>query len=306
MRRAVVLGLVVLVAAAGGIAFFKLRKADTAPSIPVDEAADKSRITSFWELYTRAGALRTQGQFEPAAAAYRQALTLDPAHEDSLYYLATCLYEMGEYGEAESELRKLLRLNPESGRAWGQLGRLLSSRAPGAPTDLAAARQAFERQLAINREQVGPLLELGCLELNQGNLKRAEATFRTAAVSGSPEAKFLAGYVLFLEKRPEEARKFFRSVLEAYWADRKAVAQGVLSEGDVLPVADKPLTAPQRAALQSAHFLYWMDLDQGTSPDEALKSLRLRDGSAPPALPVIVESSGCSGGRTQEGSSDFR
>ena len=305
MRRAVLLALALFVALAG-ITLFKFRRAETERSVTAGEAAAKSRVTSFWEVYNRAGSLRTQGQFGAAATAYRQALTIDPDHEDSLYYLATCLYEMGEYGEAESELRKLIRLNPESGRAWGQLGRLLSSRAPGAPTDLAAARQAFERQLAINREQVGPLLELGCLELNQGNLKRAEATFRTAAVSGSPEAKFLAGYVLFLEKRPTEARKFFRSVLEAYWADRKAAAQGVLSEGDVLPVADKPLTAPQRAALQSAHFLYWMDLDQGTSPDEALKSLRLRGGSAPPALPVIVESSGCSGGRTLEGSSDFR
>ena len=304
MRRAVLLALALFVALAG-ITLFKFRRAETERSVTAGEAAAKSRVTSFWEVYNRAGSLRAQGQLGPAATAYRQALTLNPHHEDSLYYLATCLYEMGEYREAESELRKLIRLNPESGRAWGQLGRLLSSRAPGAPTDLAAARQAFERQLAINREQVGPLLELGCLELNQGNLKRAEATFRTAAVSGSPEAKFLAGYVLFLEKRPMEARKFFRSVLESYWADRKAVAQGVLSEGDVLPVADKPLTSPQRAALQSAHFLYWMDLDQGTSPDEALKSLRLRGGSAPPALPVLVESSGCSGGRTQEGSSDF-
>lgn len=289
MRRAVVLGLVVLVAVAGGITFFKLRKADTARSIPGEAAADKSRITSFWELYTRAGGLRTQGQFESAAAAYRQALSIDPAHEDSLYYLATCLYEMGEYGEAESEVQKLLRLNPESGRAWGQLGRLLSSRAPGAPTDPAAARQAFERQLSINREQMGPLLELGGLELNQGNLERAETTFRTAAASGSPEAKFLAGYVLFLEKRPEEARKFFRTVLEAYWADRKTAAQGVLSEGDVLPEPGKPLTALQRAALRSALFSYWVDLESGSAPQQALEALHLPNSSAVPPLRLARE-----------------
>lgn len=289
MKRPLVWGIAAFLAAATVIAVLKSRAPEAAPSGSGAQAAAQSRLASFWESYHRAGTLRTQGQFGPAATAYRQALGIDPNHEDSLYYLATSLSEMGEYGEAESELRKLIRLNPESGRAWGQLGRLLSSRAPGAPTDLAAARQAFERQLSINREQVGPLLELGSLELNQGDLRRAEATFRTAVASGSPEAKFLAGYVLFLEKRPEEARKFFRSVLEAYWADRRATAQGVLSEGDVLPAPGKPLTALQRAALRSALLSYWVDLESGAPPQHALEVLHLPGVVAVPPLLLAKE-----------------
>ncbi len=284
MKRSLLWGIALFLAAAGGITVLRFRQPEATRAVNGEEATAKSRVAFFWETYNRAGVLRTQGEFAPAAAAYRQTLGIDPNHEDSLYYLATCLYEMGEYEAAEAELRKLIQVNPESGRAYGQLGRLLSSRAPGAPTDLAAAREAFERQLVIYREQAGPLLELGTLELNQGDLTRAEAAFRTAVALGSPEAKFLTGYVLYLQKRPAEARSFFRSVLEAYWADRKSAAQGVLSEGDVLPAAGKPLTALQRAALQSALFSYWVDRESGAMPQQALQALHLHDVPAAPSL----------------------
>lgn len=292
MKRTLLWSLAVFLAAVvGSITMLKFRNPEATRTINAEAAAAKSRVTFFWETYNRAAVLRTQGEFAPAATAYRQALGIDPNHEDSLYYLATCLYEMGEYEAAEAELRQLIRLNPESGRAYGQLGRLLSSRAPGASTDLAAAREAFERQLVIYREQAGPLLELGTLELNRGELARAEATFRTAVALGSPEAKFLTGYVLFLEQRPAQARSFFRSVLEAYWADRRSAAKGVLSEGDVLPAADKPLTALQRAALQSALFSYWVDLDSGVLAARAIEALHLPDVPATPSLLLASENS---------------
>ena len=282
MKRPLLWGVALFLVAAGSITVFKLRGPEDSRPLDANQAAHQSRVTLFWETYNRAGVLRTQGQYGSAATAYRRALSINPEHEDSLYYLATCLYEMGDYEAAQAELRKLIRLDPESGRAYGQLGRLLSSRAPGAPTDLAAARQAFQRQLAIYREQAGPLLDLGRLELNQGNLPAAESSFRTAIALGSPEAKFLTGYVLFLQKRPVEAREFFHSVLEAYWADRRAAARGVLSEGDVLPAPGKPLTPLQRSALRSALFSYWADVESGTAPQQALEALHLREAALPP------------------------
>jgi Flp pilus assembly protein TadD len=292
MKRPVLWGIALFLAAAGSITVLKFRPPEASRAVNAADAVAQARLALFWETYNRAGVLRTQGQFGPAAADYRQALRINPNHEDSLYYLATCQYEMGEYEAAEAELRQLIRLKPESGRAYGQLGRLLSSRSPGAPTDLAAARQAFERQLVIYQEQAGPLLELGQLELNQGELARAEAAFRTAVALGSPEAKFLTGYVLYLQKRPAEARSFFRSVLEAYWADRKSTAKGILSEGDVLPAAGKPLTALQRAALQSALFSYWVDLEGGAMPQLALEALHLHDLPATPPLLLASDNSG--------------
>jgi len=219
--------------------------------------AERDRVAAFWAAYDQAGVLRSKGEFTRAAELYREALQLNPSHEDSLYYLGSCLYELGDYAEAEQQLRSLIALDPESGRAYGQLGRLLSVAAPGAPHDLPAARQAFERELQIYTEQAGPLLELGGLELNQGNLARAEQDFQAATRLGSAEAEFLLGYVFFLEGRSAEAAHSFDKVLAKYRADHKLTTKGVLSEGDVLPDPDKALTALQRAALKSMLLSYW-------------------------------------------------
>ena len=147
MKRPLLWGVAPFLVAAGSITVFKLRGPEDSRPLDANQAAHQSRVTLFWETYNRAGVLRTQGQYGSAATAYRRALSINPEHEDSLYYLATCLYEMGDYEAAQAELRKLIRLDPESGRAYGQLGRLLSSRAPGAPTDLAAARDRKSTRL---------------------------------------------------------------------------------------------------------------------------------------------------------------
>ena len=197
-RMAVWLAAVFLVCAAliTAVKFQSAKEARAASAVSVEE---RDRVATFWAAYDRASALRTKSEFARAAEFYREALRLNPVHEDSLYYLGSCLYELGEYAEAEQQLRSLLALNPESGRAYGQLGRLLSVEAPGAPRDLTAARQAFERELQIYTEQAGPRLELGGLALNQDDPARAEEDFRAATRLGSAEAEFLLGYTLFLQ-----------------------------------------------------------------------------------------------------------
>lgn len=244
------------------------------------DQAERNRVADFWATYDRASALRTKGEFGRAAELYRETLRLNPTHEDSLYYLGSCLYELGEYAEAEQQLRNLIALNPESGRAFGQLGRLLSASAPGAPHDLAAAQQAFQRELQIYTEQAGPLLELGGLALNQGDLARSEQEFRMAARLGSAEAEFLLGYALFLQGRSAEAQRSFDQVFSKYRADRKLTSKGVLSEGDILPDPAKPLTALQRAALESMMLSSWNSGRSGGPGHGELGALYVRELAA--------------------------
>lgn len=230
---------------------------------------ERDRVAAFWSAYDQASTLRTKGEFAAAAELYRQALELNPTHEDSLYYLGSCLYELGEYAEAEQQLRGLIALDPDSGRAYGQLGRLLSLAVPGAPHDLAAARQAFERELQIYTEQAGPLLELGGLELNQGDLTGAEQSFQAATRLGSAEGEFLLGYTFFLKGRSTDAARSFDKVLAKYRADHKLTTKGVLSEGDILPDSNKPLTALQRAALKSMLLSSWNKQPESASKEVA-------------------------------------
>jgi len=263
MKRAAAWLAAVFLVCAALITAAKFQSAKEARAASAVSAEERNRVATFWATYDRASALRTKGEFAQAAEFYREALRLNPTHEDSLYYLGSCLYALGEYTEAEQQLRSLIALNPESGRSFGQLGRLLSLSAPGAPYDLAEARQAFERELQIYTEQAGPLLELGGLELNQGNLARAEEDFRAATRLGSAEAEFLLGYALFLQGRSAEAERSFDKVLAKYRADRKLTSKGVLSEGDILPDPAKPLTALQRAALDSMLLSHWNNKRSG-------------------------------------------
>lgn len=248
--------------------------------IAADDAAaavspERAKIRQFWAVYNQANRDRAAGRFEKAIPGFREALRLDPRHEDSLYNLATSLKETGEYGEAAAVLRRLLEVNPQSNRGWTELGNTFATPLPGAPLDFAEARRAFERSVELNREQAGPFLLLGRLELNQGDFKQAENHFRIAAGFASPEGNFLTGYALFLQGRHAEAAGFFRKVLDNYAHEKRIAARGVLSEGDILPAPGKSMTALERASVKSLLFLYWTSRRLGRYPEGTPEAYKL-------------------------------
>jgi Tfp pilus assembly protein PilF len=262
------LGLLVAVVAIafGLITLAKWRTSEGLRTDAGPAAAEKERIKTFWAAYNRASTFRIQSDFARAVPAYREALQINPQHEDSLYYLGTSQEELGAFGEAIETFRRLLDVNPASGRALGELGKTLSLLAPDAPGDFQQARQALMRNLEVNREQAGPFLRLGMLDLDQGRADLALQNFRIAAGFGSPEGNFSVGYALYLEHKYRESVPYFRKVLEAYGRDRKIIGKGVLSEGDLLPSPDKPLTPLERAGLKSILFLYWTSSHLGAYP----------------------------------------
>lgn len=243
-----------------------------------DEA--RQRVRDFWEEFNRAGAFRTQGKFREAAETYRKCLAIDPRHEDSLYYLATSQHELGEYDAAVSTLRKLIEVNPESARAHSQLGNTLSTLAPGAPLDFHAARQAYSRNLEVNKEQAGPFLRLGALDLNEGRFEDAHGHFRIASASGAPEATYLAAYAFFLEGNRDKAAPPLLKIVEAYEKDKKITAKGVLSEGDILPGPDKRLTALERAGVKAMALLGWIAAEEGRKVAEVPPELQVKELSS--------------------------
>ncbi|MBI1790396.1 MAG: VCBS repeat-containing protein [Acidobacteria bacterium] len=243
--------------------------------------AEKQRIRSFWNSYHQANSLRLQGDPAGAAQLYRQCLDVDPHHEDSLYYLAVSLEEMGDYQPAAATLRKLIELNPSSGRALSELANVLSTPAPGAPAGFPEARRALECTVEVNREQAGPFLRLCLLDLNEGKFDAALVRFRTAAGFGSPEGNYWIGYTYYLLHRRPEALQFFHKVLDRYAQERKMAGQGIRAEGDVWPDATKPLTALERSALKATLFSRWIET---SGPEVA--GIKLEGGRAAPSFEV--------------------
>ncbi len=278
------LGLAVFVAVAFGlITILRYRKGGSAEAGSALAETEKQRIQTFWDTYNRANTLRTQGKFDAAVPAYRDCLKLNPTHEESLYYLGTSLQEVGEYAEAAAEFRRMIELYPQSSRAYSQLGNTLSTLAPGASVSFDEAHRAFLHSVGINREEAGPFLRLGLLEINRGQWDAALEQFRIASGFTSPEGNFLAGYTQFLRKRDREATEFFRKVLDALGRERKMSAHGVRSEGDVLPAPGKPMNPLESAALRSMLLLYWIAERNGGYPAEFSKMYRI----SPPSVAAV-------------------
>lgn len=236
-------------------------------------ARDAARIRSFWQVYNDATRLRTEGRYDDAARLYRDALALDPRHEDSLFYLSVSLEQTGHHLDATEVLRELTSSNPESGRGWSQLGSLLASRAPGTSFDPEGARAAFDRAEQINQEHSGPFLAKGTLALDLGKRDEAARWFRLASDMSSPEGSFQAGVVDFLDGKWSEAARYFARVLDAAAREGEISGRGATSEGDVdLPAHLTPL---ESARLRSRVFLYWVSRRLGSYPDAVRETDRL-------------------------------
>jgi len=159
--------------------------------------AQKAEIRRFWDVYPRAVKLHRQGQWNEAAAAYREALAVDPLHEDALYNLGNVMFELDAYEEAIGFWRRLIDVNPITARAHLQLGAIHSCGVSDTPFDLDIAEKEFQRALAINQEETGPVLKLGEVALLKGDTSRALVYLETVLQTNSKSvaANYLRGYV---------------------------------------------------------------------------------------------------------------
>lgn len=195
-------------------------------------AAQREQVQRFWELYRRATAHRVAGRLEEAVGPYREALALNPAHEDALYYLGNTLFELGWPAEAEGAWRRLAEAAPHSARAHAQLGTLYSCPAYPPFMDLAGAAREFQQALAINQEETGPLVRLGQIALLRGAHEDAWRYLDavTRSHERSVEAHFLKGYVAWQRGDRAEARRLFSAAVRATQA--RSEPAGVPGEGD--------------------------------------------------------------------------
>ena len=78
------------------------------------------------ELFQRGFVDHQAGRLQQAEAAYRQILTIDPAHTDAQHALGAALHGLGRPAEAATSYREALRLRPNYPEAHNNLGIALS------------------------------------------------------------------------------------------------------------------------------------------------------------------------------------
>jgi len=193
----------------------------------------RERLAEFWRLQRAAmDAMKLHGDEDRAIALLRQALALDPRHEDSLYYLANLLAERGDIEGALARLETLVEINPMSHRAHKRIG-LLRARSAQSPADLAAAAAALERALSINPEETGVLEALGEVALLQGDQALAEQRLAWVCRSNpkASRALWLRGYLAWRNGDAERAHELIVQARSTRGDERKP--EGSTAEGDV-------------------------------------------------------------------------
>jgi tetratricopeptide (TPR) repeat protein len=196
-------------------------------------AGSREQLLEFWRLQ-RAGmdAIKIEGDPERAIGLFERALALDPAHEDSLYYLANCLATTGRVEQALDRLAELNRVNSLSHRGqkrWGTL-RAVTARDE---RDLGTAVQALERAAEINPEETGVGLVLGEVHLMRGDTvqarQRLEWVVRSNPQSG--EAFFVLAYLEWVDGNEQGAARRLEQAAGTRAEDWKPT--GAAAEGDV-------------------------------------------------------------------------
>src|SRR5215471_11482068 len=82
-------------------------------------------LPSVTDLFQRGFDDHRAGRLLRAQAAYRQILTVDPAHADAHNNLGNTLRDLGRPAEAEASYREALRLRPNDPEAHNNLGNAL-------------------------------------------------------------------------------------------------------------------------------------------------------------------------------------
>jgi tetratricopeptide (TPR) repeat protein len=85
-------------------------------------AAQVPKVQSFEQLSLSAEHARIENRDDDAIGFYKQALKLQPAWQEGLWYLGTLLYQKEHSPEARDVLRRFVAEAPKSGPGWAILG----------------------------------------------------------------------------------------------------------------------------------------------------------------------------------------
>ena len=214
----------------------RLRQGDTAGAI---EAARRAG-----DAQQLGRALAASGRADEAAAAYEEALKLNPKAVDVLAALGELRLKSGKAG-AEALLRRALELRPDDAALHAALGQ-----AQQRQRSFSAAEAAYRRAIELDRLQLAGHVRLSDLLRETGRLDEAEATARNALEidDGVPAAHFALGMAHKAKGRLKKARECFERALQLNPRHLAALQQlaHVLREEDRLDEAEKHLRAALR------------------------------------------------------------
>ena len=179
---------------------------------------DRVRVEEVATQWRLAAAAANRGDSKGEAAAYGEALRLQPDDLFSLYNLANSLLQRGSLGEAETYYKRALKVDPQHADALSNYGSLLLKR--GGEGDVDAAATMFQRTLQQNPRHVKSLSNLGILMFHKrGELDRAEDMFRQTMEADSQSVSTLIAWALLKKDKRGDSEAAKQLILRALKVD---------------------------------------------------------------------------------------
>ncbi|MFN8179862.1 MAG: sulfatase-like hydrolase/transferase [bacterium] len=120
--------------------------------------------------------LVSEGKASEALPALRSAYAADPENAVTVFYLASCLRELGDVGTAMTYYQRAIQLDPRVAEAWAHLAVLRFDRG-----EKEAAFRLLDDGLRVNPEAFALLMTAGELSRDEGRLEEAKGRFEHAA-----------------------------------------------------------------------------------------------------------------------------
>lgn len=197
------------------------------------DQASRQAIERFWATeHAAVDAMQQEHNSPKAARLFREALAIRPNQEESHYFLADCLADIGDIPSAIAELDTLIRIDPQNHRAYQRKGELLAASASSG-SQLVAARQVLSDALKLNPEETGTQVLLGEVALAQGHFAEADRVFAHVLQTNpkAANALYFRGYIAWKKGKMHRASSLLTQAHDALGPAWKPA--GSAREGDV-------------------------------------------------------------------------
>jgi len=205
-RKEFIFTIVVLLIVFIGITIFKNWKYPKQNNSSTAVAKSDS-VQIFWAYYNQATQCRLLDKSDSSIISYQAALKLNPDHKDALYYIGNMYMNVGLFDKARESWEKLTELDPQSERAFNQLGSLYFCITRPNYFHPEKSKLYFERVYELNKEALNPNLHLGEIALFQNRTNDAFVIFNklTMMDEKNREINFLMGYLNWRIGKEQEA-----------------------------------------------------------------------------------------------------
>lgn len=163
-------------------------------------------------ILTEADLLSRAGAHDDALQLFERALEAYPDEDDLIYGRALVYEQMGDLARAESELRELIKANPDDARALNALGYMLVVHHQDRTQD---ALELVERALALTPDDAAVIDSMGWIQFRLGRVQQARQYLTKAFEKlEDPEIAAHLGEVLWTLGERDQARTIWQQALQ--------------------------------------------------------------------------------------------